>query len=207
MTDAAFWNRTAEKYAADSIKDEAAYQAKLDKTRALLTPESQVVEFGCGTGTTALYHAPFAKSILATDISEKMIEIAWSKAQSAGIENVTFEVAGLDAPDLIDNSFDMVMMHSLLHLLREREPAIDRAYDLLKPGGYFVASTACLTGFMRMLQPALTVGRWFGALPYVAFFNQRQLIADLRSAGFEIVEEWLPQGHKAVFAIARKPLG
>lgn len=207
MTDAGFWNRTAKKYAASPIGDEAAYQAKLEKTQALLTPDSRVIEFGCGTGTTALYHAPFVKSILATDISEKMIEIAWSKAQSAGIENVTFEVAGLDAPELTDNSFDMVMMHSLLHLLREREPAIGRAYDLLKPGGYFVANTACLTGFMRLLQPALTVARWFGTLPYVAFFNQRQLIADLRSTGFEIVEEWLPERHKAVFTIARKPLG
>jgi len=207
MTDAGFWNRMAEKYAARPVDDEAAYQAKLEKTRALLTLDSRVIEFGCGTGTTALHHAPFAKNILATDISEKMIEIAWSKAQAAGIENVTFDVAGLEAPDLTDHSFDIVMMHSLLHLFRDRQHAIDRAYDLLKPGGCFVASTTCLSGLMRMLQPALTVARWFGAVPYVAFFTQRQLIADLRSTGFEIVEEWLPERHKAVFTIARKPQG
>ena len=207
MTDAGFWNGMAEKYAARPVDDEAAYQVKLEKTRALLTPDSRVVEFGCGTGTTALHHAPFASSILATDFSEKMIEIAWSKAQAASIENVTFEVAGLEAPEESANSFDMVMMHSLLHLLRDRQTAMVRAHDLLKPGGYFVASTVCLSGPMRLLQPILAVARWFGAVPYVAFFTQRQLIADLRSAGFEVVEEWLPEGHKSVFTIARKPLG
>jgi ubiquinone/menaquinone biosynthesis C-methylase UbiE len=203
--DAGFWNRTAEKYAAQPLDDEAAYQKKLEMTRALLTPGSRVIEFGCGTGTTALHHAPFAQHILATDISEKMIEIAWSKAQEQGIENVTFEVGGLDNPDLAGQQFDMVMMHSLLHLLRNPGAGIAKAHDLLKSGGYFVSSTACLSGTMRLLQPFLAIGRLFGAVPYVAFFSQRHLSAALRTAGFEIVQEWLPEGHKAVFIIARKP--
>lgn len=203
--DAAFWNRIAEKYAAQPVDDEEAYQKKLEMTRALLSADNRVLEFGCGTGTTALNHAPFAKHILATDISEKMIEIAWSKAQAQGIENVTFEVGGLDNPDLARQQFDMVMMHSLLHLLRNPDAGIAKAYDLLKPGGYFVSSTACLSGAMRLLQPFLAIGRLFGAVPYVAFFSQRHLSAALRTAGFEIVQEWLPEGHKAVFIIARKP--
>jgi len=39
------------------------------------------LEFGCGTGSTALLHASFVKHMTATDISDEMIEIAKQKAK------------------------------------------------------------------------------------------------------------------------------
>lgn len=56
-----FWDRMANKYARQPIADEAAYQHKLDVTRQHFTPQSKVLEFGCGTGSTALLHAPHVK--------------------------------------------------------------------------------------------------------------------------------------------------
>jgi methylase of polypeptide subunit release factors len=55
-----------------------------------------VLEFGCGTGSTAIAHAPYVKRILATDVSAKMIEIARANAERAGIENVTFGQAAVE---------------------------------------------------------------------------------------------------------------
>ncbi len=51
----------------------------------------EVLEFGCGTGTTAITHAPYVKHIRAIDISSNMIEIAQRKADAKNIKNVTFE--------------------------------------------------------------------------------------------------------------------
>jgi ubiquinone/menaquinone biosynthesis C-methylase UbiE len=81
---ARFWDKVAERYARRPVDDEAAYQHKLQVTRDYLTPGMTVLEFGCGTGTTALAHAPFVKRILATDVSPKMIEIARRKADAGG---------------------------------------------------------------------------------------------------------------------------
>ena len=53
-----FWDSKAEAYAKSQISDEETYQRKLTETQALLTPEMRVLEFGCGTGTSAVHHAP-----------------------------------------------------------------------------------------------------------------------------------------------------
>lgn len=56
---ACFWDRIADRCARKPVADEAAYQRKLEVTRGYLRPDMEVFEFGCGTGTTALHHAPF----------------------------------------------------------------------------------------------------------------------------------------------------
>ena len=65
----------------------------------------EVLEFGCGTGSTALAHAPFVRHILATDISEKMLEIARAKAADGSVHNVTFQQGTLDDLDKADGTF------------------------------------------------------------------------------------------------------
>jgi ubiquinone/menaquinone biosynthesis C-methylase UbiE len=201
---ARFWDRIARKYARTPIKDEAAYQQKLEKTRAYLTPNAEVYEFGCGTGSTAIAHAPYAKHILATDISANMIAIARSKAEAADIQNVTFRQEEAETVAEGGGPYDMVMAHSILHLLEDRDAAIARSWRLLKPGGVFVSSTACLSdgmGWFRFIAPA---GRLLGLIPYVAFFSRENLKASVRAAGFRIEHEWQPGKNKAVFIVAVK---
>ena len=92
MADAArFWDRMAKGYAKRPVADQATYAEKLKRTRAHFSPASEVLEFGCGTGSTALAHAPYAGHIRATDISGEMLAIARAKAQEADITNVSFE--------------------------------------------------------------------------------------------------------------------
>lgn len=198
-----FWDRMAEKYYRDPIKDMESYETKLAKTRAHLTPESEVFEFGCGTGGTAVLHAPYAKSILATDISGEMIGIAERRAAEAGVENVEFRRGTLEDLDLEEERYDMVLGLSILHLLPNRRAAMARVREVLKPGGVFVSSTAILSG-MWWLWPLLAVGRLFGAVPYVKFFTRRQFLASVEESGFVIEEEWRPGNGRTVFLIARK---
>ena len=105
---AKFWDKIADQYSKDPIADEAAYQKKLQVTREYFQPEMEVLEFGCGTGSTAIIHAPLVKHIRAIDISEKMIEIAQGKAQAENIKNITFEQLTIDELKLDDSSLDVV---------------------------------------------------------------------------------------------------
>ena len=86
-----FWDKIAERYSKKPVADEAAYQKKLEVTRSYFHFEMKVLEFGCGTGSTAIAHAPYVKHILAIDISSKMIEIARAKAAADKVKNVTFK--------------------------------------------------------------------------------------------------------------------
>ena len=204
---AAFWDRTADRYAASPIANEAAYQTKLAATQRLLRPDMDIFEFGCGTGSTALLHAPHVRHIHALDFSSRMIEIAKGKAQKGGIENVSFEQGAIETIDLAPQSLDMVLALSVLHLLRNKEAAIAKVFAALKPDGYFVSSTACV----REMVPALSLitpitNRFnFGLLPYLDMMNSGQLRRAITDAGFAIEHQWQPNRKSALFVIARKP--
>ena len=53
-----FWDRIAVHYSKQPVADELSYQKKLEVTREFLTPQSKVLEFGCGTGSTAIAPCP-----------------------------------------------------------------------------------------------------------------------------------------------------
>lgn len=199
-----FWDRSAARYARRPIADEAAYQAKLTKTRECLRPDMEVLEFGCGTGSTALSHAPYVRHIRAIDISPKMLEIAQGKAEAAGVGNVTFEAAAIDGFQAPDGSFDAVLGLNILHLLADKDAAIAKVRRLLKPGGVFVSSSACIGDMTFLLRPFLAAGRFLGFFPLVNVFSKRQLTESLTTAGFVIDHLWQPGKGKSVFIVARK---
>ena len=143
-TNTKFWDKIADKYSKQPIADETSYQKKLKVTQEYFNPDMEVLEFGCGTGGTAIIHAPFVKHIRAIDISEKMIAIAKGKAQAENINNITFEQLTIEQLKVEDNTYDVVLGLSILHLLEDKESAIAKVYSLLKPGGIFVTSTTCM---------------------------------------------------------------
>lgn len=203
--EARFWDRIADRYAAKPVPDAAVYAEKLAITRGYLTPDAQIVELGCGTGSTALAHAPHAGHVLATDISPRMIEIARARAADAGIANVTFRAASVETLERPDESADMVLGLSLLHLLRDREGAVAKVRAMLRPGGVFVSSTPCLGDGMRWFALVAPVGRLLGLIPYVAFFGAREFRKTLLRHGFVIEREWQPGAGRTLFVVARKP--
>ncbi len=202
---ATFWNFIARRYAKSPIADEAAYQRKLETTRGYLTPQMEVMEFGAGTGATAIAHAPFVKHIHAVDISPKMLAIARDKADAAAIENISFEQSSIDAFERPDASFDAILGLSILHLLIDREAVIAKVFRMLRPGGVFVSSTTCMGDAHGLLRGVLKVGGALRVLPLVRFFSVKDLVKGLEVAGFAIDHQWQPSRGQAVFIVARKP--
>lgn len=198
-----FWDKVAPRYAKSPIRDEKSYQKKLAVTQGYFKPDWSVLEFGCGTGSTALIHAPHVREIVATDVSPRMLEIAEGKARDAGIGNISFRQGTLESLALEAESFDAVLGLNILHLLEDVEAAIARVHALLKPGGVFVSSTALvgeLKVYWRMLIPIMQV---LGFAPHVSRFDKPALVAMLVDAGFAIDYEWQP-GRESVFIVAKK---
>ncbi len=199
-----FWDRIAKRYSRRPVADESAYQKKLEVTRDYLRPDMEVLEFGCGTGSTALVHAPCVKHIRAIDISSKMIEIAQGKADAERIDNVTFETLTMEELDVADETLDAVLGLSILHLLEDRDEAIAKVHRMLKPGGVFVSSTACLGDTMKWFRFIGPIGHFLGLIPMVRIFSVQELVDSLTAAGFEIDYQWQPGKGKAVFIVAKK---
>ena len=199
-----FWDKIAERYAGKPVPDEAAYRTKLEVTREYFRQDMQVMEFGCGTGSTAIAQAPFVKHILAIDISSKMIEIARAKAAESGIDNVEFKQATIEELGAESQPFDAVMGHSILHLVEDRDDTIARVYRMLKPGGVFVSNTACIGDKMKFFKLIGPVGRFLGLMPLVRVFTTRQLLDSLKKAGFRIDHQWKPVNAMSLFVVATK---
>ena len=133
-----------------------------------------------------------------------MIEIAQGKADGEGIENITFENATLEEIRVPDESLDAVLGLSILHLLENKEEAIAKVHRLLKPGGVFVTSTACIGDTMKFFKIIVPVGMFFGLMPLVKVFTTEELVGSLTTPGFIIDHQRQPGKGKAIFIVARK---
>jgi len=201
---AKFWDKIAERYSKQPVADEAAYQKKLQVTREYFRPDMEVLEFGCGTGSTAIAHAPYVNHIQAIDISSKMIDIAQGKADANNIENVTFTCSTIDEVSVPDETLDAVLGLSVLHLLDNKEEVIARVYRMLKPGGVFVTSTACIGDMMKFFKIVAPIGKFFGFMPLVKVFTTKELEDSITNGSFNIDYQWQPGKNKAVFIVAIK---
>jgi ubiquinone/menaquinone biosynthesis C-methylase UbiE len=195
-----FWDRIAERYSKKPVADEAAYQKKLQVTRSYFRPGMEVLEFGCGTGSTAIAHSPHVSHIRAIDVSSKMLEIAQEKADRGNIDNVTFEQSTIEEVSVPDQSLDVVLGLSILHLLESKEDAIAKVHRMLKPGGVFVSSTSCIANTMKFFKVIAPIGKRLGLMPMLKVFTTEELVASLMGAGFEIDHQWQPS--KALFRSA-----
>ncbi len=199
-----FWDKIAERYSKQPVADEAAYQKKLQVTREYFQPEMEVLELGCGTGSTTITHAPYVKHILAIDSSSKMIEIAQDKADAKNVENVTFRRSTIDEFSVSDQTLDAVLGLSILHLLDNKENVIAKVNKMLKPGGIFVTSTACIGDMTKFFKVILPIGKFFGLMPLVKVFTRKELEDSLTDSGFEIEYQLQPGKGKSVFIVAKK---
>ena len=204
---AKFWDKIAEKYSKQPISNQKAYEIKLDLTREYFTPDSKVLEFGCGTGSTALLHAPYVKQIDAIDVSPEMIRIAREKLEPADIENVRFDVADMDGFQVQPGSYDAVLGLNILHLLDNRMAAMGRVYEALKPGGHFISSTMCLREklLFRLMEPLFPLMHTLGQWPRVRRFTAGQLQKDIEEIGFKTVHYWQPGKGPVLFIVGQKP--
>jgi len=206
MTTATFWDGAAEKYAAQPVADTAAFDRKKAFTRKHLSPSSNVLEIGCGTGSLALAMAKDAGHIHAVDISAEMVRIARNKKERAGASNVTFHCSTLDEVRLPPLSFDVVWAYSILHLVDDRQAILDRCFTLLKPGGVLISSNVCLGDSWVPYRPVIAILRWLEKAPRVHFYGRDRISEELRRTGFVRVEEIDVGAKKLVaFMIAHKP--
>ena len=198
-----FWDKLAERYASQPIADEAAYQRKLQITRDYLRPDMDVLEFGCGTGGTAILHAPHVRHITAIDFSASMLAIARRKAAETGVGNLSFEQADITSFAAPQGSFDVILGLSILHLLADKDAVIAKVFRLLKPGGVFISSTTCVGDTMGLFKLIAPLGKAVGLLPQLDVMTTAELVASLTGAGFAIEQQWQPGKGKAVFIVAR----
>lgn len=198
-----FWNFMAKRYARSPVKDQAAYQRKLDNTASYLQPDWRVLEIGCGTGTTALYHSSSVARIDAIDFSPNMIDIAREKAKTQGVNSVNFVASTIDAWPIPKEPYDAVLAMSILHLVPDLDAALAKIKASLAPNGMFFSSTACLGEAGGILPHVLPIVGALRLIPNVQRLTIDTLAKRLEQEGFEIEHRMVSEAGTSVYFAAR----
>ena len=196
MEDIEFWDRLAPKYAKSQIGDIEGYENTLKRVSTLLKKSDNVLELGCGTGSTAMRLAPFCDRYLATDISPGMIIQGQEKLDKSPIENLTLKAATAASLPHLAHGYDVILGFNYLHLVGSLPETLFNAHSLLKPGGKLITKTPCMKDmgvlFRLAMGIALPIMRIFGKAPEIVIMLTRtELKSAIKSAGFEIeAVEW-----------------
>lgn len=205
---AEFWNKLADKYSRQPVGNPDSFERKIAITQSRMKPEDTVLDIGCGTGSLALRLAETGAQIHGLDLSQEMIRIAEDKAQAKGASNVRFHVGPFNPSftAFSPGTLDGVCAYSLLHLVEDRAAALAHIYRLLKPGGFFIASTVCLKESWAPFGVILPVMRWFGQAPEVQLFTKQTLADEIEKTGFvEVAQPDVGAKPMVGFTVAEKP--
>lgn len=112
-----------------------AYEAIYKRIRTKVKGK-EVLELATGPGIIAKQVADEAKSMIATDFSEKMLAMARCGMVSS---NLTFEQADARTLPYKDGQFDVVIIANALHVIPGPEQVLDEIKRVLKPNGILIA--------------------------------------------------------------------
>jgi ubiquinone/menaquinone biosynthesis C-methylase UbiE len=104
-----------------------------------ITKNMQVLDLGCGDGTTAIPEARLGANVLGVDIAGNLVTAGNARAKAEGLANCTFrEGDATDLKSIDDNSFDLVV--SIFGAMFAPKP-FDVANEMVRvtrPGGRIV---------------------------------------------------------------------
>src|ERR1043166_8635863 len=126
---AAEWDRIRKLHIADAAVETAIANALAD------APFRSLLDLGTGTGRMLELFGPQIERGLGLDLSLDMLALARSRLDRAGLRHCSVRQGDLYDLALPKDSFDVVIIHQVLHFLDDGGRAIAEAARVLRPSG------------------------------------------------------------------------
>ena len=123
------WDRIRQLHVADAAVETAIREALADR------PFRSLLDLGTGTGRMLELFAADIERGLGLDLSLEMLAIARSRLERAGLRHVSVRQADIYSLAPPNETFDVVLIHQVLHFLDDGARAIAEAARMLRPGG------------------------------------------------------------------------
>lgn len=144
-----------------------------------ILPPLDIADLGAGEGTFSQLLARRARSVIAVDNSEKMVDFGSALAEKHGLTNIDYRLGDLESPPIAPASVDLAFFSQSLHHAHEPQRAVEAAWRILRPGGRAVILDLKKHAFEQARE--LYAHLWLG-------FSEVELDTFLRSAGFSNIE-------------------
>ena len=173
------------------------YQRNLPRALGRIRPFDglDVVELGAGTGRLSCMLAPFAKTILVSDISRHMLDVATAKLEKTGLQNWVVTVADNRALPVADRVADVSIAGWSLGYYtgwytkswrKEIGQALAEMKRVLRAGGTVVILETLGTGAEKPCPPTDVLSRYYAWLEHEHGFSSTWIRTDYR---FESLSE------------------
>jgi len=123
------WDRIRSLHAPESVVESAVLEALGS------TPMRDILDLGTGTGRMLQLLAPRAQRAVGLDASHAMLSVARANLEKAGLNRIELRQGDIYAPPFPRNTFDLVVIHQVLHYLDDPARALREAGRLVAPGG------------------------------------------------------------------------
>lgn len=173
------------------IRDRVCARFSRDPRSRLPLKGLRVLDIGCGGGLVAEPLARLGARVTAIDASERNLGIARAHAEGQGLA-IDYRFAA--ASDLAAEglTFDAVLSLEVVEHVADRARFVKDCAALVAPGGLLVLATLNRTAksFALAIVGAEYILRWLpvGTHDWRRFVRPSELAADLRRAGFTLVE-------------------
>jgi 2-polyprenyl-3-methyl-5-hydroxy-6-metoxy-1,4-benzoquinol methylase len=170
--------------------------------RAPVAPMNRLLEIGCGNGYLLERMQKFSWRVEGLELDPACIEILQQK-------RIPCHIGDLRDQSFPSESFDVVFMSHVIEHVYDPAGFVTECFRVLKPGGQLIALTPNAASFGHRFFGC----DWRGLEPprHIQIFNQRNLAAAFRNAGFSEVYSrttnrgaWYLYGTSSAIRSARK---
>lgn len=102
--------------------------------------DKRVLDVACGTGSSIQY-LDRSHQYTGLDLCYSMLKRATKKGAKKGFTAMQFIQANAEKPYFLEQSFDLVVMDTALHMIPDYQAAIGQVARVLDPQGVFICST------------------------------------------------------------------
>ena len=199
---AAQWDRIRRLHVADAAVEEAITAALAD------VPIHALLDLGTGTGRMLELLGPRIERGLGLDLSLDMLALARTRLDRAGLKHCSVRQGDIYDLALPKDTFDVVVIHQVLHFLDDGARAIDQAVRVLRPAGRLLVVDFAPHDLeflrdehahRRLGFAPDTVAQWMKAAG-LGFVLQKNLAPEPASEGKIAVSLWLGQDARTVLA-------
>jgi len=203
---AAEWDRIRRLHAADADVEAAIHAALAER------PFRSLLDLGTGTGRMLELFGPQIERALGVDLSLDMLLIARARLERAALRHCSVRQGDIYDLAVSRDSFDLVIVHQVLHFLDDGARAIREAARVLRPDGRLLVVDFAPHDLeflreehahLRLGFAAETVAQWMGAAGLEMVLH-RTLPPEPGTDGKIAVSLWLARDPRIAFADAAR---
>jgi ubiquinone/menaquinone biosynthesis C-methylase UbiE len=128
------FSSNAERYLTSPVHSAGADLDLLARSVAALD-QPKVLDLGCGAGHASFATAPFAREVIAFDLTAGMLEVTAAAAKERGFSNISTTQGSVEELPFDSEQFDFVVSRYSAHHWKDVPRALREVKRVLKPGG------------------------------------------------------------------------